>query len=181
MKIQSRRAVCAVLCLLATFARAADSDLSISCEKKRLEMKHVADRPGIAKKSEQWGYTVSFENRTFKPLANLEVKYIVFYKHAELGVKGAPRKLTKGGTQSIAALNAFAKTSFDTVAVTLTKSTLVGPSGGYSYFTNGAKPTAADTLAGMWIRVYQNGSLFAEYAYPAELKSSETWQDPKPQ
>jgi hypothetical protein len=116
------------------------------------------------------------ENQGFKNLANLQVKYIIFYKHEQLGIKGPPQKKTKSGTYSIPEIDSLGKTSFDTDSVTLTKASLVGPMGGYSYFTNGAKPTAADTLTGVWVRIYQNGALLTEYTYPADLASVETWQ-----
>jgi len=77
----------------------------------------------------------------------------------------------------IASIDSLGKTSFDTDSVALTKASLLGPPGGYTYFVNGAKPTAADTLTGLWVRVYQNGNLFAEYSYPSGLSSSETWKE----
>ena len=166
--------------LFANGAQAADSDLNITCVKKRFEA-----QPGGAgqirsegsAKSEQWGYSVTIENQGFKPLANLEVKYIIYYKHEQLGIKGPPKKETKTGTYTLAALNSLGKTSFDTHSVKLTKASLVGSFGGYTYFANGAKPTATDSLTGLWVRVYKDGNVFAEYAYPAGLTSSEQWQE----
>jgi len=165
--------------LLVQVARAGDSDVTITTEKKRFE-----NKPGPkaqlgsdeTSKTEQWGYSVTIENQTFKALSNLQVKYILFYKHEQLGIKAPPRKQTKTGACTIAQLDSLGKTSFDTDSVALTRIALVGPAGGYSYFANGAKSSAADTLAGLWIRIYQNGALFAEYAYPAGLTSSEKWQ-----
>ena len=180
MKMRGCLAFLAILCVCIHIARAGDSDVNITCEKKRIEVKLPAglQRTDVEKRSEQWAYTVSVANQTFKPLANLEARYIIFYKHAELGVKGPPRKMTKKGKFTIPSVESLGSTSFTTTSVTLTKAALVGSSdGGYSYFLNGAKPTAADSLAGIWIRIYQNGSQFAEYAYPADLKSMEKWQD----
>ena len=156
MKIRCAPAICAVLCVLVHLARAADTDVNITCEKKRLALKHLSNPQyfQVAEKTEQWGYSISVENRTFKPLANLQVKYIIFYKHSELGVKGPPRKLNKGGVHEIPSVESLAKASFDTDPVTLTKASLVGPEGGYTYFANGAKPTVADTLSGVWVRIY---------------------------
>jgi hypothetical protein len=178
MKTQSAPLLCVAMFLLVHFARAGDSDLNITCVKKRFEATgSAASRPGSEEesKTEQWGYKVSIENQAFKNLSNLEVKYAIFYKREQLGIKGPPRKQTQTGTYTIASIDSLASTSFDTTSVKLTKSTLVGPVGGYSYFANGAKPTANDSLAGLWVRVYQNGALFAEYAYPAGLTSTETW------
>jgi hypothetical protein len=173
--------VCAAMFLFIHVARAGDSDLNITCEKKKFE-----PRPGSITEpqhsgegstvTEHWGYKVSIENQGFKNLSNLEVKYIIFFKQEQLGIKGPPRKETISGTYTIPEIDSLATTSFETDPVKLTKSSLVGPVGGYTYFTNGAKPSATDTLTGLWVRVYQNGNLFAEYAYPAGLTSSETWR-----
>jgi hypothetical protein len=179
MKTHYSPLLCVALFLLNQIAWAGDSDLNITVEKKKVE-NHSATGPQPSQvgtsKSEQWGYSVTVENQGFKNLANLEVKYIIFYKHEELGIKGPPRKETKTGTYTIPEIDSLGKTSFDTKSVLLTKSSLVGPMGGFSYFTNGAKPTAADTLTGIWVRVYQNGNLFTEYTYPSDLSSVETWQ-----
>lgn len=158
------------------FARGADSDVTITCDKKKFEDTAGAasgENTGVNKKSENWGYTVSVENEGFKALTGLEVKYIIFYKHSELGIKGPPQKKTKTGSYTIDTLAAIGKTSFDTDPVTLTKASL----GGGAIFGNGARSRVADTLSGLWIRIYKDGNLFAEYAYPAGLTSTETWQE----
>ncbi len=179
MKTQCGSVLCAALLLFGQIAWAGLSDLNITCEKKKMEGQRQAAAQAHSigtTKSEQWGYAVTVENQGFKNLSNLEVKYKIFYKHEQLGVKGPPKKETKTGDYTIPEIDSLAKTSFDTVSVTLSKSSLIGPMGGYSYFDNGAKPTATDTLSGIWVRVYQNGTLFTEYAYPSDLTSQETWQ-----
>jgi hypothetical protein len=156
------------------FAHAADSDVNITCDKKKMEHGGggVKEQMDMTKKSEQWGYSVSIENEGFKDLTGLQVKYIIFYKHEELGTKGPAQKKTQAGSYSVDKIESMGKTSFDTTAVTLTKAALVG-----AYFANGAKGAVADTLEGLWVRIYKDGNLFAEYAYPAGLSSSETWQE----
>jgi hypothetical protein len=183
MNPRSGFVLCAALLLLIQIARAADSDLNITCEKKRLELQSAkAQKPdangvGESKSAEQWGYNVTVENQSFQPLANLQVKYIIFFKREQLGVKGPPKKETQTGTYSITSIDSNGKTSFDTDSVKLSKASLVGVMGGSAYFANGAKSSAEDTLSGIWVRVYKDGNLFAEYAYPAGLTSSEQWQE----
>jgi len=160
--------------------RAADGDVTITCEKKRVDHgPAAAQKPSQeVKKTENWGYTVTVENEAFKALQNLQVKYVIYYKQEKLGIKAPPRKQTKTGTFTIDSVDSLGKTSFDTVSVPLTRAVLVGSDvGGYDYFPNGAKPTAEDTLTGIWIRIYKDGSQFAEFAYPAGLTSSEQWKD----
>jgi hypothetical protein len=179
MKTRCGLVVLAALFAWLHLARAGDSDVNITCEKKKMELPGASGgaHSDYTKKSEQWGYTVSVENQGFTDLGALQVKYIIYYKHEELGVKGPAQKKTKTGTYSIDKIASLGKTSFDTDSVTLSKSALVGPMGGYSYFGNGAKSSVADTLAGLWVRIYKDGNLFAEYSYPAGLTSSETWQE----
>ena len=179
MKMRSGFVLCAAMVLLMQVARAGDSDVTITTEKKRFENKAgPGSQPGSEEttKTEQWGYSVTVENQTFKALTNLQVKYIIFYKHEQLGIKAPPRKETKSGASTIAQLDSLGKTSFDTDSVTLSKTSLNGPAGGYTYFANGAKSTAADTLSGVWVRIYQDGSLFAVYSYPAGLTTTEKWK-----
>jgi len=169
------------LSIFAIVARAGDSDLTITTQPK-----HV---PGTAapatatgasaevKKVQEWAYTVTLENSTFKDMSNLDVRYMIFYKQEKLGEKGAPIKQHKYGTNTINTLAAGANTSFDTDSVTLTKAALLGPPGGFEYYANGARSKAEDSLTGIWVRVYQNGAVFAEYANPPSLTSREQWQD----
>jgi hypothetical protein len=166
--------------LLVQSAKAADTDVNITVEKKRLE--HTAGsgfqpNSDTSKKTDEWAFTVTVENQTFKALENLEVKYIIFYKTEKLGQKGPARKETKSGSYTIPSIASLDKAIFDTDSVKLTRGMLIGQPGSYEYFTNGAKPNAADTLTGIWIRIYKDGNQFAEYGYPAGLTSTEQWQD----
>jgi len=165
--------------MVAQMARAADGDVTITCEKKRVDSGASAIRKPSDKttRTETYAFTVTVENQTFKPLQNLDAKYIIFYKHEQLGVKGPARKETKTGDFTIASIDSLAKASFDTDTVNLTRAALIGSDpDSYEYFSNGAKPTAEDSITGIWVRLYKDGNLFAEYAYPAGLTSSETWQ-----
>jgi len=180
MKPRSGLVLCLAILFVTQIARAADGDVSITVEKKRVNSggSEIRKPSDTTKRTESYAFTVSVENQTFKPLGNLEAKYIIFYKHEQLGVKGPARKLTKSGSSTIASIDSLGKASFDTDSVSLTRAALIGsdPSS-YEYFSNGAKPTAEDSITGIWVRLYnKDGSLFAEYAYPAGLTSSETWQ-----
>jgi hypothetical protein len=169
-------AICAAVFVLAQVARAGDADLNINCEPKRFENEvvpgHISNEVA---KTQKWGYTVTVENKTFKPLNDMEVKYIIFSKHEKLGVKGPAHKQHDTGTYTIKQIAANDKATFNTSTVELTKATLVGSGNTYYYFANGAKPKAQDSLTGLWIRIYQNGTLFAEFANPAVLTTNEQW------
>ena len=148
-----------------------NSDLDIHCVPKKVDenVKKASDG-GANTVKEHWTYEVTVENRTFKELANLEVKYVIFFKQEQLGVKAAPTAQHHTGTSNIASLKSHEKKSFTTDAVELKKANLVGN----WIYSSGAKPNAQDTLVGIAIRVLQNGQQFAEYANPPNL-AKEKW------
>jgi hypothetical protein len=181
MNIRGGFLVCTVVFLCTLAARADLSDLTINCDKKKFEDKAAPHGPAHHEehiKTEQWGFGVTLENRSLKPLAGLDVEYIIFYKHEQLGVKGPGKKSRLQGKSSIPSLGSLAKTTFDTESVPLTSAALVGSAPGSDYyFANGAKPTTHDTMRGIWIRVYQNGKVIADYSTPTELSQSEKWDE----
>ena len=166
--------VCVAVLLMAQLARAGDGDLDISSQPKKLGDKaggtHHVDE---LVKREQWGYTITLENKTFKPLNNLEVDYVIFYKHVEFGSKAPPQKKQVSGTYTVPAIASLDKVSFDTNPVELTKAELLGPTGGYAYFTNGGRGKADDALIGISVRVMLNGALFGQYSNPSDLDSAD--------
>jgi hypothetical protein len=125
---------------------------------------------GTNRTKENWVYEVTVENKTFKELAGLDVKYTIFFKQEKLGVKADPTPKHQNGNFTIPVLKSHEKTSFTTDSVELKKSSLAG---NYIY-TSGAKPNAQDTLVGLAVRVFQNGQQFAEYANPSTL-AKEKW------
>ncbi len=87
-----------------------------------------------------------------------EIKIHHFFKQEELGTVAGARLGRQTGSAKIDAIKGNDKASFDTVAVKIQKASL---GGGYSY-KNGGKTDAEGNLAGLWIRIYQNGNLIAE-------------------
>ena len=165
------RLVPAVL-LFGPSLNAANSDFEIHCIPKRLDqnVKSASDG-GAAVTKERWGYDVAIENKTFKTLSDLEVKYVIFFSQEQLGVKAAPTLRRQTGTFTIPTFQSHQKKMFTTDSVELKKAHLVGA----WHYRSGAKPNATDTLAGLWVRVYQNGQLLAEYANPSTLMR-ERWE-----
>ena len=115
---------------------------------------------------------MTVENRTFKALTGLSAKYFIFYKQEQIGSKAAERLQRKSGTCAVPDIPVGEKNAFTTDSVDLKKAVL----NGYYIFANGARSKAEDSLAGVWIRIYQNGTLFAEYARPSTLPSKEKWE-----
>lgn len=161
----------AALSLAFTGVFAGNSDVEIHCSPKKVnETVKKASEGGANRTKENWNYEVTVENKTFKDMANIEVKYAIFYTEEKLGVKADPAPQHQNGTFSIPALKSREKKSFTTDQVELNKANLVGN----WIYRSGAKPNAQDKLVGLAIKVFQNGQLFAEYANPSNL-SKEKW------
>ena len=147
-------------------AIAGNFDLEIHCFPKQVDQTvQRASDGGANKTKEHWIYDVTIENKTFKELGNLDLKYVVFFTQERLGVKADPTKRQQSGSLSIDLLKSHEKKSFSTNPVELNKSNLVG----HWHYESGAKPNAQDTLVGLAVRVYQDGQLFAEFANPSTL------------
>ena len=73
-------------------ARAGMEDLEMNCVAKKFDQAaKVGSAGGDANVTrEQWGYEVTLENKAFKDLTGLEIKYITFYKTEQLAPRPAP-------------------------------------------------------------------------------------------
>ena len=147
-------------------AIASNFDVEIHCFPKRVDqtVKKASDG-GANETKEHWVYDVTIENKTFKELANLDLKYVVFFTQERLGAKTDPTKRQQSDSFSIDSLKPHEKKSFSTNPVELNKSNLVG----HWHYESGAKPNAQDTLVGLVVRIYQGGQQFAEFANPSTL------------
>ena len=147
-------------------AIASNFDVEIHCFPKRVDqtVKKASDG-GANETKEHWVYDVTIENKTFKELANLDLKYVVFFTQERLGAKTDPTKRQQSDSFSIDSLKSHEKKSFSTNPVEPNKSNLVG----HWHYESGAKPNAQDTLVGLAVRVYQGGQQFAEFANPSTL------------
>jgi hypothetical protein len=168
--------------LLLPRTEAANSDVEIHCVAKKVNEQtrkaaqgsrvvvqegsvNIVAGGGTNRTKENWVYEVTIENKTFKELDGVEVKYAIFFNKEKLGVKAAPTAQHQNGTLSIPVLKPHEKQTFSTDSVELDGANLVGE----WHYTNGAKPGAHDTLVGLALRIFQNGQQFAEYANPSTL------------
>jgi hypothetical protein len=147
-------------------AIAGNFDVEIHCFPKRIDQSvRTASDGGVNQTRERWFYDLTIENKTFKELTNVDLKYVIFFKQEQLGVKDAATPRQQSGSFSIDDLKPHEKKSFSTNPVELNKSNLVG----HWHYESGAKPNAQDTLVGLAMRVYQGGQQFAEFANPSTL------------
>lgn len=159
--------------VLPTLVQAGNLDVEMHCSPRKAGEK-VDQGSGPGGKSvanEDWVYDFTIENKTFKDLANLEIKYVIFFNQEHLGKKEVPAASRQTGTATLPVLRSHEKKSLITDSVHLKKAHLVGA----YYYPSGAKPNAQGTVTGLWVRIYQNGQQFAEFANPSTL-TKEKWE-----
>jgi hypothetical protein len=147
------------------------SDFDFTAEGKLLDQK-VANKGDKKETTATWAYDVTLSNKSVKDYANLKIKYIVFVKDVKEGAKTPESKTARStGEASADAIKAHAKFSFQTNKVELKKTQLAA---GWTY-TNGARARAADSLAGVWIRIYDGDKQVGEFCDPAGVMYKEHW------
>ena len=153
--------------------RAEISDVEIHCIPKKVDASGNQNSPSgsIMREKERWSYDVTIENKTFKDLSGLEMKYVIFFKQEKLGGRDAATSRRQSGSLTIGSLKPHEKKSVTTNSVELDNAHLA-PN---YYYSDGGRQKAQDTLGGLWVRVYQNGQQLAEYANPTTL-TRESWE-----
>ena len=74
---------------------AGNFDVEIHCVARRIDqiVKKASDG-GANETKEHWVYDVTIENKTFKELANLDLKYVIFFKQGTVGGESQPNQTT---------------------------------------------------------------------------------------
>jgi hypothetical protein len=148
-------------------------NFSFVAEQKKLSAEQD-NKGAVMQSKEQWAYKVSIQNRSFRDLANVEIKYLVFMKPEIPGQKFKPGQselVRKEGSTTIPALKNNDTYILTTDSVELKNTTLKG---GY-YWKGGSNPRTRDSLKGVWLRVYINGQQVSEFTDPASIRDKETW------
>lgn len=165
--------VVALLALFAGFGRADVLDMEIHCVAKKMDATgNQTSRVGhITRAKERWAYDVTVENKTFKDLSGLEMKYVIFFNKEKLAARDAAASRRRSGSLTIGSLKPREKKSFTTDSIELDSARLASD----FYYADGGRQKAQDTLGGLWVRVYQNGQQVGEYANPSTL-TKERWE-----
>lgn len=109
--------------------------------------------------TEQWGYAVTFTNRSIVTLTGLRAEYVLFTNTA--GKTGR----SSSGTLNIGGLKSRGRIVLNTSTVPLVKSAYKG--------TN-PKP-AGGQLSGIWLRVYRGDEMIMETSTPDTLRATQSW------
>jgi hypothetical protein len=105
-----RTTLTTLLCLLAINfyepVQAAPTDLEIHCVRKKTDTDgNQTTRAGhVTRTKEHWAYDVTVENKTFKELSGLEMKYVIFFKEEKLAKHDAAASRRESGSLTIGSL-----------------------------------------------------------------------------
>lgn len=105
--------------------------------------------------NEEWGYSLTVENRTLQPINGLRLEYKLF---SAVDSRGA-------STLQIPPLKPRDKVILKTNTVTLTKTHLKGDS---------VKPVG-NQLQGVWVRIYKGDDLVHESSTPENISMNNKW------
>ena len=122
---------------------------------------------------EDWAYKVTIENKSFKDIQNLEIKYIVFMQPAHVGGAVKTDMVRNQGEQKLPLFKNFEKYTFVTEPLTRFGVQLQP---GYVWRKTGGNQQVKDALGGLWMRLFVNGQQVMEFVDPPTLKTKETWE-----
>lgn len=163
------------LCSNALRADAGNSGFGFTVAQKKLGATQQNRSRHTTETKEEWAYKVTIENKSFKDVANVEIKYITFMKPDPEGTKvltGQIKLKRKQGETNAPLIKNFDKFSFTTDSVVLIGTQL---DAGWVWMS-GANPRSKDALKGLWLRMFVDGRQVAEFIDPPGLKEKETWE-----
>ena len=175
MKTFLLAALAGVFLMLGQSVSHADAGYSFSFS---VEQKHDAGTKTTTYYSEQknqnWYYKVTMDNKSFKDVSGIEIKYVVFSKQEQFSydviqTTGVPLQRHPGSLTMRMVKNNDTVT-FNTDGIALTNVTY---NDGY-YADEGAK----GALRGIWIRVYVGGQMVAEFMNPTGLSQKVQFDGP---
>lgn len=145
-------------------------DFNVLAERKRFEFNRTGTQSTVTTR-EKWGYKVTMENKTFKPVGSLEIQYREF--KLDDTVRGPSSLVGIGGSTTLGSLETGQRFTFETAPVEVERSDL-RPNWSYS---DGGKARVKDALVGIWIRVLSGSEVVFECQTPSDLKSKASGND----
>ncbi len=162
------------LSLLAVCASHAQlQDVQLTVTRQKLDEQKSKGTGPTTVTTKEVSYRVTVQNRTFKAMPELTVKYMIFFEMPEPGSKESVTKSNKG-SEKIMSLEANRSTTFDTKPFKLETEQL---DPGW-FYANGASNKAKDRVAGIWVRAYNTeGKIVGEYVNPTTLSKKNDWKE----
>ncbi len=163
----------AILSVTAFPAFAQLQDVQITATKKKLDEQKSRGGGPITVTTKEIVYSVTVQNKRFKMMPEVQVKYMIFLSDEQGGTTDKAVASSHKGSETLANLASNASASFETKPVKLTTEEL---DGGWAY-TTGASGRARDKVNGIWIRAYADGKIIGEYANPTTISKKNDWKE----
>jgi len=161
------------LIFLSGTAFAQMQDVQLSAKRQKLDEEKARSGGNVTVTTKEIIYEVSVENKTFKPLTDVTIKYMIFYLDPKLGGDNKPIELSLKGSETVSNLESRRVVTFNTTPLKLTSEEL---DAGW-YYADGGSNRSRDKVSGVWIRAYSNGKIIGEYANPTNVSKKNQWKD----
>jgi hypothetical protein len=153
-------------------------DFTITIDRKKDAAARGAGTRSQVATSQQWVGEIKIENRTFKPSAEIELRYIIFVKRQELRQSAGMDQIEQvKGTVKVGSLQGREKASFLTSEVTLRQQAVKG---NWILVDNNGKEEgkrkAEDAVTGVWVKLFAGETEVADYANPSTVKAKNKWE-----
>ena len=140
----------------------------------KLDSSKNRSRNNTTVESKDIAYTVKVNSSAFQELADVTVKYNIFYQVVELGSKGDPDIKLSVGSHTIPRLLTNKPVEFETDPIKLTKASL---DPGW-HFVNKASANVQDKVVGVWFKAFDStGKQIGEYTNPSSVSQKQKWKD----
>ena len=120
---------------------------------------------------EKWGYSVTIQNKTSKPLDNLRTEYRLFATVDNVHVKEKQGLKKKAYQSKIEAIPELGRVVFRTETISAFKMKY----NGNIVSAKTGDSSSRETLSGIWIRIYNGNDLVHEACMPDKLSVTEKW------
>lgn len=165
--------VIALSLLAVATASAQLQDVQLTVTRQKLDEQKSKGNGPTTITTKEVSYRVTVQNRTFKAMPELTVKYMIFFEMPEPGTKESTTK-SNTGSEKIMSLEANRSTTFDTKPFKLETEQL---DPGWVY-ANGSANKSKDRVAGIWVRAYNTeGKIIGEYVNPTTLSKKNDWKE----
>jgi hypothetical protein len=148
-------------------------DVQITAAKKKLDEEKTREGTNKTVITKEIVYNITVQNKRFKVMPEIQVKYMIFVDDAQGGSKEDATSKAHTGSETLTNLASNASVSFETKPFKLTT---VDLDAGW-YYTTGAGNRARDKANGVWIRAYADGKMIGEYANPSTVAKKNEWKE----
>jgi hypothetical protein len=148
-------------------------DVQISASPRKLDEQKNRQGGNVTVTTREIVYKVTLENRSFKNLPQLQVKYMIFYADPKPANNEKPVEAYQTGSETLADLASHRSATFETKPLKLTKEEL---DAGW-YWVGSGKSRLKDRVTGVWIRAYSNGNIVGEYSNPTTVSKKREWKE----